>query len=74
MSTITVRNLPDDLVNRIKATAEKKERSMEQELREVLMHRYMPRDKLLQRIRDRGAKTDPPTAAEVEVWTQTGRQ
>jgi plasmid stability protein len=73
MSTITVRNLPNDLVDRIKAAAEKKGRSMEQEVRELLMHRYMPRDELLQRIRKRWESIDTPTAAEIEKWTQTGR-
>jgi plasmid stability protein len=73
MSTITVRNLPNDLVDRIKAAAEKKGRSMEQEVRELLMHRYMPKDDLLQRIRERWKNVDTPTAAEIENWTQTGR-
>ena len=73
MSTITVRNLPNDLVDRIKSAAEKNGRSMEQEVRELLMHRYMPRDELLQRIRERWSTVDPPTAAEIEKWTQTGR-
>ena len=73
MSTITVRSLPTDLVNRIKAAAEKKGRSMEQEVRELLMHRYMPRDEMLQRIRERWDKVETPTAAEVEAWIRTGR-
>ena len=73
MSTITVRNLPNDLVERIKAVAGKNGRSMEQEVRELLMHRYMPKDELLQRIRERWAKLEPPTATEVKAWTATGR-
>ena len=73
MSTITVRNLPDELVERIKAVAGKNGRSMEQEVRELLIHRYMPKDELLQRIRERWAKLDTPTADEVKVWTGTGR-
>ena len=70
---LSVRNLPKDLVNRIKAAADKRGRSMEQEVREILMHRYMPRDELLQRIRERWEKIETPTAAEVDAWTQTGR-
>jgi len=73
MSTITVRNLPNDLVDRIKVAAERKGRSMEQEVRELLMHRYLPRDELLQRIRERWNTVDTPTSAEIEKWTQTGR-
>ncbi len=46
---------------------------MEQEVRELLMHRYMPRDELLQRIRKRWENIDTPTASEIERWTQTGR-
>ncbi len=73
MSTITVRNLPNDLVERIKAAAGKNGRSMEQEVRELLIHRYMPKDELLQRIRERWAKLEPPTADEVKAWTETGQ-
>jgi plasmid stability protein len=73
MAEITIRNLPDDLLDRIKAAAKKKDRSIEQEIRELLMQRYMPRDELLQRIRRRWENIDTPTAAEIKKWTQTGR-
>ena len=39
MATITIRNVPDQLVDRIKRLAEQKGVSMEQEIRDLLQSR-----------------------------------
>jgi predicted transcriptional regulator len=51
-ATITIRNVPDQLVDRIKRLAEQKGVSMEQEIRDLLQ-RYVQRGAALDRIRRR---------------------
>jgi antitoxin FitA len=43
MATLTIRNVPDELVNRIKLLAGQKGVSMEQEIRDLLQSRYEQR-------------------------------
>lgn len=73
MATITIRNLSEDLVERIKSAASQKGLSMEQEVREVLQYRYMRKQKALSRIRARWNSNQAPTAEEVQQWIETGR-
>ena len=56
MATLTIRNLPADLVACIKAAARGNGRSMEQEVRDVLTARYAPRAAILARY----LPADPP--------------
>lgn len=74
MATITIRHLPDDLVSRIKAAAARNKRSMEQEIRELLHERYLQRQEILERIRERWGKYPAPSAKQVNQWIQEGRQ
>jgi plasmid stability protein len=53
MATITICNIPDELVERIKYLAGQKGVSMEQEVRDLLQKRYGQRDEVLARIRQR---------------------
>ncbi|MCU0550653.1 MAG: hypothetical protein MUC48_14990 [Leptolyngbya sp. Prado105] len=57
MATITIPNVPDEIVDRIKQLAEQKGISVEQEIQNVLQNHYMPRDvprdEVLKRIRQR---------------------
>ncbi len=73
MATLTIRNLPDDLVKRLKAVAERNGRSMEQEVRELLQQRYMKREDLLKKIRARWRKVAAPSPAELKKWIGEGR-
>ena len=73
MATITIRNIPDDLVERIKSVANSKGRSMEQELRELLKTRYASRSHILIRARQRWEKLPPVTSEEIDGWKEEGR-
>ena len=48
MAQVIVRNLPDDVVSRLKARAARQKRSLEQELREILREAARPsRDEMI---------------------------
>ncbi len=73
MATITVRNLADDVVERLKETARLKGHSMEQEVRELLESRYSSRAALFGRIEERWDRLPPATKKEIDQWTEEGR-
>jgi len=52
MATITVRNLPDSVVRALKELAERNNRSMEQEAREIISSRVMDRGAVMKMLRD----------------------
>ncbi|MGO0308252.1 FitA-like ribbon-helix-helix domain-containing protein [Endozoicomonas acroporae] len=52
MATLTIRNLPDELIERLKASAKAGNRSMEQEVRELLEARYQKKSDLIIAIRN----------------------
>lgn len=74
MATLTIRNLPDDVVSRIKATAQRRGHSMEQEVRLLLSARFASRDEVLDRVRRRWDGLSAPSADEVDRWRTTGRR
>ena len=53
MATLTIRNLPDELVERLKLKARAANRSMEQEIRELLEASYPKKQDTIDRIRNR---------------------
>jgi antitoxin FitA len=53
MATITIHNVPDELVDRIKWLADQKGVSMEQEIRDLLQSRYEQRSATIESIRQR---------------------
>lgn len=73
MATLTIRNLPDDLVDRLKDTAARHGRSMEQEVRLLLEIRYAKRPELLDRIRECWDVAVAPTSDEIQNWRRVGR-
>ena len=74
MATITIRNLSDELIERLKLRAARNGRSMEQEVRELLRERCMTKPEAVQRIRERWKSLPKTSAAEVEAWRSTGRE
>lgn len=73
MATITVRNVPDELVDRIKLLAAQKGISMEQEIRDLLQDRYVQRSAVIERIRRRWETLPPQSASQLQGWKDQGR-
>lgn len=74
MGTLTIRSLPEEVIQGVKTSAELHQRSMEQEIRELLQRRYGPRSEVLRRIRNRWEVLPRTEANEVEQWRQKGRR
>ncbi|MDZ8257597.1 FitA-like ribbon-helix-helix domain-containing protein [Nostoc sp. ChiQUE01b] len=73
MATITIRNISDELVDRIKRLAGQKGISMEQEVRDLLQKRYGQRDEVLTRIRQRAEALPMESESRVQTWKSEGR-
>jgi len=73
MGAITIRNLPDELVDRLKEVAQAHNRSMEQEVRELLEQRYAPKGEVLGRMRERWEELPQTDPDEVARWREEGR-
>ncbi|MBE9063512.1 hypothetical protein [cf. Phormidesmis sp. LEGE 11477] len=73
MASLTIRNLPDEVVQRIKTLASMKGHSMEQEVRELLETRYASKSEAIQRIRQRWSALPETTPQEVDSWRVVGR-
>ena len=73
MATITIRNISDELVDRIKRLAGQKGISMEQEVRDLLQLRYGQRDEVLARIRQRAKALPMEPESRVQIWKSVGR-
>jgi plasmid stability protein len=74
MPTITVRNVPPRVVQSLKALAKRHNRSMEQEVRDLLEGYVAERRAILDQIEARWqGQTRRPTAAEVDAWMAVGR-
>lgn len=74
MPTITVRNVPPKVVQSLKALAKRHNRSMEQEVRDLLEGYVAERGAILDQI-EAGwqAQARRPTADEVDAWLAVGR-
>ena len=74
LATITVRNVPPKVVQSLKALAKRHNRSMEQEVRELLEGYVAERRAVLDQI-EAGWQTQArrPTASEVDAWMAVGR-
>jgi len=73
MATITVRNIPEEILGNLKRTAERNGRSMEQEIRELLHERFMTRAEVIARIRARWSAIPPVSTQEADSWRNEGR-
>ena len=73
MATLTIRHVPEAIIERLKDTARRKGHSMEQEVRELLAMRYAARAEITARIRQRWDTLPSTSEADVRAWRQTGR-
>jgi len=74
MPTITVRNVPAKVIQSLKALAKRHNRSMEQEVRELLEGYVVERRAVLDQIEAGWRKqARRPTAADVDAWMAMGR-
>ncbi|WP_422462618.1 MULTISPECIES: FitA-like ribbon-helix-helix domain-containing protein [unclassified Endozoicomonas] len=73
MATLTIRNLPDELIERLKASAKAGNRSMEQEVRELLEARYQKKSDLIKAIRNSWKELPETSAKDIESWRHEGR-
>jgi len=74
MPTITVRNVPAKVVQSLKALARRHNRSMEQEVRDLLEGYVVERRAVLEQIEAGWNKqTRRPTATEIDAWMGVGR-
>ncbi|MFH2010790.1 MAG: hypothetical protein ABI333_29585 [bacterium] len=73
MANITIRNLPDEVVGRLKEVAARNGHSMEHEVRALLARRYGGKDDIITRARQRWTRLPSPEAADVSRWRRQGR-
>ena len=74
MPTITVRNVSARVVQSLKALARRHNRSMEQEVRDVIEGYVAERRAVLEHIEARWSKqTRRPTTTEIDAWMRVGR-
>jgi plasmid stability protein len=74
MPTLTIRNIPAKVVQSLKALARRHNRSMEQEVRDMLEGYVAERRAVLDQIEARWTKqARRPTTAEVDAWMAVGR-
>ena len=73
MRTLTIRKIPESILDRLKAVANRKEHSMEQEVRELLKKRYATTPEIATRIRKRWKELPKTTPAQLKTWRQVGR-
>jgi len=74
MPTITVRNVPTKVVQSLKALAKRHNRSMEQEVRDLLEGYVVERRAVLDQIETGWQKQGRrPSATEVDAWMAVGR-
>ena len=74
MPTITVRNVPPKVVQSLKSLARRHNRSMEQEVRDLIEGYVAERGAVLDQIAAGWSKqTRRPTAREIDAWMGVGR-
>lgn len=74
MATLTIRNVPQALVQRLRVVATSNGKSMEQEVRDLLARRFARRGEVVSRIRARWASLPKAKAKDVLKWREEGRQ
>jgi plasmid stability protein len=75
MPTITVRNVSPKVIQSLKALARRHNRSMEQEVRDLIEGYVAERRAVLDQIEAGWSKqTRRPTAAEIDAWMGMGRR
>ena len=74
MATLTIRNLDEAMVERLKGAAARRGRSMEQEVRELLEQRYADRQEVLARIEESWRQHPKASREEIASWIAEGRE
>ncbi len=75
MPTLTVRNVSEKVARALKSLAEKNQRSMEQEIRDILEEYAGDRMSALRQIEESWKRQlRRPKAAEVDRWKRAGRE
>lgn len=74
MATITVRNIPDEVIEMIKSRAKRNRRSMEQEIRSILSGVAHDRERARKRIESLRRKQNRPIPREeIDEWLRRAR-
>ena len=75
MATITVRNIPDEVIAMIKTRARRNKRSMEQEVRTILSEVVLDRERAMKRIESLWQQQKRPISKEeVDAWLRKAGQ
>jgi plasmid stability protein len=75
VATLTIRNVPEKVARALKILAEKNQRSMEQEIRDILEEHAGDRVSAILQIEESWKKQlRRPKAAEVDTWKRAGRE
>lgn len=74
MPNLTIRNVPDKVVRSLKSLARRHNRSLEQEVRELIIGYVAARQSVVDQIDAGWAKqTRRPSAKEIDSWMAVGR-
>ena len=74
MATLTLRDLPDELVERLQLAARRHGLSPEDEVRNLALARYLDKAEVLERARVRWARLPEVSGAEIQRWRSAGRE
>jgi len=75
MATITVRNIPGEVIAMIKNRARRNKRSMEQEVRTILSEVVLDRERAMKRIESLWQQQKRPISKEeVDAWLRKAGQ
>jgi len=75
MATITVRNIPEEVITKIKNRARRNKRSMEQEIRTILSEVVLDRERAMKRIESLWQQQKRPISKEeVDAWLRKSDQ
>ena len=75
MASITVRNLSEELIGRLKAQAKRNGRAMEAEVRSILEREVMDRRLLLDVIEaELELQSEPTSPKQVDAWIRRSRE
>jgi len=75
MATITVRNIPEEVISMIKDRAHRNKRSMEQEVRTILSGAVLDRERAMKRIESLWQRQRRAVSREeIDAWLMKARQ
>jgi plasmid stability protein len=73
MAALTIRNIPGNVIERLKKAAVTNGRSKEQEVRTLIESRYRAKEEVLRRIEERWKNLPKASPKEIESWIREGR-